>query len=174
MRSLAQKELSGRFFVGVTTTSALDTVEAGAPSLSVFNRFDEAEPAYQGPFDRTSLLEFVDKVSEPLIRQLDLPNLVNLMQSGIPLAMIFSANKDERRAISKDLAGLALKYRNLVNFVTVDAEKHSFLLGHFGLHMHSLPAFVIQTPDDVFPLNPVSEIRFDTVDGFIRQVVPGL
>lgn len=81
MKSLAQKELSNRFFVGVITNSPFtDTVATELPSISVFNIFDDTVPTYEGPFERTAILEFADKVSKPLIRQLDLPNLGDLMK----------------------------------------------------------------------------------------------
>ena len=78
MSSLARQELSGRFFVGVMTDSPfVGTVGATPPFVTVFNVLDETIPTYQGPFERTAVLEFANKVSSPLIRQCDLSSLVS-------------------------------------------------------------------------------------------------
>jgi hypothetical protein len=74
-------------------------------------------------------------------------------QSGLPLAMIFSANDAERKSIASSIDDIAMRYRGKVNFVTVDAEKHSFTLAPLGLDTSRLPAFAIQTNDNVFKLN---------------------
>jgi hypothetical protein len=81
MSSLARQELLGRFFVGVMTDSPFaGTVETTPPFVTVFNVLDETIPTYQGPFERTAVLEFANKVSLPLIRQLDLSSLVSFMK----------------------------------------------------------------------------------------------
>ena len=50
------------------------------PTVTVFNVLDETIPMYQGPFERTAVLEFANKVSSPLIRQFDLSSLVSPMK----------------------------------------------------------------------------------------------
>ena len=81
MSSLARQELSGRFFVGVMTDSPFaGTVGTTPPFVTVFNMLDETIPTYQGPFERTAVLEFANKVSSPLIRQCDLSSLVSFMK----------------------------------------------------------------------------------------------
>src|SRR6266480_4049290 len=78
MSSLARQELSDRFFVGVMTDSPFaGTVGATPPFVTIFNVLDETTPTYQGPFERTAVLEFANKVSSPLIRQSDLSSLVS-------------------------------------------------------------------------------------------------
>lgn len=83
--------------------------------------------------------------------------------------MLFSANEDERKLIAKRLTDIAMQYHNRINFATVDAEKYSFLLGHFGLESDHLPSLIIQTADDAFKFDPGSEITPDAVDRFIKQ-----
>jgi protein disulfide-isomerase A1 len=81
MSSLARQELSGRFFVGVMTDLPFaGTVGTTPPFVTVFNVLDETIPTYQGPFERTAVLEFANKVSSPLIRQFDLSSLVSFMK----------------------------------------------------------------------------------------------
>ena len=92
-------------------------------------------------------------------------------QSGLPLAMVFSADGGERKLLAQSLTGIAMKYRGQVNFATVDAEKQSFFLEHFGLYADYLPAFVIQTADDVFVFKQDSQITADAIDKFIGQTI---
>jgi hypothetical protein len=81
MSSLARQELSGRFFVGVMTDSPFaETAGTTLPFVAAFNGLDETIPTYQGPFERTAVLEFANKVSSPLIRQCDLSSLVSFMK----------------------------------------------------------------------------------------------
>ena len=83
--------------------------------------------------------------------------------------MVFSAYEEERKSLAKSLTGVAMKYQGQVNFATVDAEKQSFFLEHFGLYVDRLPAFVIQTSDDFFIFRQDSQITADAVDEFIKQ-----
>ena len=85
--------------------------------------------------------------------------------------MVFSVDERERKSLAKSLTGIAMKYREQVNFATVDAEKQSFFLEHFGLYADHLPAFVIQTTDDVFIFKQDSQITTDAIDEFIRQTI---
>jgi len=81
MSSLARQELSGRFFVGVMTDSpSADTIGTTPPFVTVFNALDETIPTYHGPFERAAVLEFANKVSSPLVRQMDLSGLVSFMK----------------------------------------------------------------------------------------------
>lgn len=83
--------------------------------------------------------------------------------------MVFSADEGERKFLANSLIGTAMKYRRRVNFATVDAEKHSFFLEHFGLSPDQLPAFVVQTTDDVFKLE--HKITTVALDEFIGQIL---
>jgi len=82
MSSLAKQELSSRFFVGVMTDSPfVNTVGMTTPPfITVFNVLDETMPTYHGPFERTAVLKFANKVSSPLVRQCDLSSLVSFMK----------------------------------------------------------------------------------------------
>jgi hypothetical protein len=83
IRSLAQQELSSRFFVGLMTDSSFaGAIETAAPFLTVFNALDQAIPMYDGPFATDKVLEFANKVSSPLIRQFDTSSLAMFMKVG--------------------------------------------------------------------------------------------
>lgn len=93
------------------------------------------------------------------------------LQSGLPLAMLFSIDEEERKSLANSFTGIAMKYRDQVDFATVNAEKHSFLLKHFNLNLDYLPAFVIQTADEVFKFEQSSPITAHAIDEFIRQAI---
>jgi protein disulfide-isomerase A1 len=92
-------------------------------------------------------------------------------QSGLPLAMVFSSDEKERKSLAKSLTGVAMKYHGKINFATVDAEKHSYFLEFFSLNSNQLPAFTIQTADDIFTFDQDVEITADAIDGFIRRSI---
>ena len=85
--------------------------------------------------------------------------------------MVFSADEGEWKSLAKSLTGIAMKYRGQVNFATVDAEKQPLFLEYFGLYADHLPAFIIQTTDDVFIFKQDSQIIADAIDEFIRQTI---
>ena len=81
LKSLAELELSGRFFVAAMADPPFnDAAEITPPFVTVFNVLDETIPTYHGPFERHAVLEFANKVSSPLIRQFDLSSLVSFMK----------------------------------------------------------------------------------------------
>jgi hypothetical protein len=92
-------------------------------------------------------------------------------QSGLPLAMIFSADDGERKSLAKSLTAVALNFRGQVNFATVDTEKYSYFMEFFGLNSDRLPAFAIQTADEVFTFKQDVKITADVIDVFIRERV---
>ncbi|CRG91311.1 prolyl 4-hydroxylase, beta polypeptide [Talaromyces islandicus] len=174
MNSLAQQELSNLAFVGeIGVDSPLITglaTDRKPPFITVVSALDETTPVYDGPFEKDQLLEFSNKVSSPLIRPLQIDNIIEFMQSGIPLAMIFSVADAERKSIARNITNIAMRYRGKVNFVTVDAEKHSFTLDPLGLDAGSLPAFAIQTNDNVFKLNrDLNKNSHDAIEELIQQ-----
>jgi thioredoxin-like negative regulator of GroEL len=85
--------------------------------------------------------------------------------------MVFSANEGGRKSLTESLTSIAMKYQGQINFATVDVEKQSFVLEYFGLYADHLPAFVIQTTDDVFIFKQDSQITADAIDEFIRQTL---
>lgn len=85
MQSLADQELSDRFFVGVVADSSFtDATGTTPPFLTVFNGLDESTPTYQGLIERTAVLSFANKVSSPLIRRFDSSSLVSFMKVKAP------------------------------------------------------------------------------------------
>jgi hypothetical protein len=84
MNSLARQELSKFAFIGeVGEDSPLLTGLATSrklPFITVFSALDETTPVYDGPFEKNQLLEFSRKISSPLIRPLQLDNIVDFMQ----------------------------------------------------------------------------------------------
>lgn len=94
MDALAEQDLSGRFFMGVTTKPLFDeAVGASPPFLATFNVLDETVPTYQGPFERTAVLEFANHVASPLIREFDTSSIVTFMKINVfKLSIQFASN----------------------------------------------------------------------------------
>lgn len=191
MASLAKEELAEDFFVGVMSGAQSGT---NKPFITVYNVRDETTPKYDGPFEKKAILHFASLVSQPLIRQFDMSTLVSFMkvsyfvicllidpafhltsvQSALPIGMMYSANEDERHSLAASLSNVAMKYREKVNFATVDAIKNSFALEPMGLKPDELPTFVIQANDEIYKLDPGVTITSEAIDEFIKRTLfPG-
>lgn len=85
--------------------------------------------------------------------------------------MIFSEDEAERSNVAVSLKDVAWKYRDRVNFVTVDAANHGFLVEPLGLRLGEYPAFSVQTRDNVFPFDQSKEITMTEVDEFLRNAL---
>ena len=84
--------------------------------------------------------------------------------------MIFSASEAERKSIANRIIDIVIRYQGKVNFVTVDAVKHSFTLAPLGLDPTDLPALVIQTTDNVFKLSQgLARAPHDAINDLIQQ-----
>ncbi|RAO73181.1 uncharacterized protein BHQ10_009193 [Talaromyces amestolkiae] len=171
MASLAKEELAEDFFVGVMSGAQSGT---NKPFITVYNVRDETTPKYDGPFEKKAILHFASLVSQPLIRQFDMSTLVSFMKSALPIGMMYSANEDERHSLAASLSNVAMKYREKVNFATVDAIKNSFALEPMGLKPDELPTFVIQANDEIYKLDPGVTITSEAIDEFIKRTLfPG-
>ncbi|EED12129.1 protein disulfide-isomerase, putative [Talaromyces stipitatus ATCC 10500] len=164
--SLANEELAEDFFVGVIPDAESTRKDS---LITVFNVLDETTPKYHGPFEKHAILRFASLVSQPLIRQFDMSSLVSFMKSGLPIGMIYSANEDERKLIAQALSNVAMGYRGKVNFATVDAIKNSFALEPMGLKLDQLPAFVIQTDENIYKFSPGERITPEAIDAFVKE-----
>jgi Thioredoxin-like domain len=85
--------------------------------------------------------------------------------------MIFSVDETERKLLASTLAPVAMTFRGQANFATVDAQSHAFLLEPLGLSGDQLPAFVLQTSDEIYHFNPNTTINSAAVDKFIKQAL---
>ena len=94
---------------------------------------------------------------------------ITRLQSGLPIGILYSAIENERKTIAASLFDVAIKYRGKVNFATVDAIKNPFTLEPMGIQPDQLPAFVIQTNEDVFKFGPGLTITSEALDMFIRN-----
>lgn len=87
---------------------------------------------------------------------------------------MFSAHEGERKTLAQDLVDVALKYWGQVNFATLDAAKHPFFLQPFGLQDDQLPAFAIQTDNDIVILEQQSLSFAEAVDELIGRTLQSM
>jgi Thioredoxin-like domain len=94
------------------------------------------------------------------------------LQSGIPLALIFSSHAEERRSIAQSLSSIALERKGELHFATVDANRLGFLAEPLAVDLQRLPAFVIYTPgDESFRFDQNLQITPDAIERFIGSVL---
>ncbi|MDA4133164.1 MAG: hypothetical protein OK454_08595 [Thaumarchaeota archaeon] len=103
------------------------------------------------------------------------PHLTSNVQTGRPLALLFSPSEAERTRLAQALVDVALTYKGHINFATADATKLAFLAQPMGLTPGKWPGFAIHTGDeDAEPMafDQSQDITAEAVARFIRLSLP--
>ena len=90
--------------------------------------------------------------------------------------MYFLAEKaEEREAYVEAMRPVAKKYKEYLNFVTVDAGEYAELTSPLGLPPAVFPALAVQNPafGQVFPYAPGASITPFAVEAFVMEIVQG-
>ncbi len=84
-------------------------------------------------------------------------------------------SSEERDSYVDSMRPVAKKYREFLNFVTVDANEYGDLTQPLGLPELTFPALAVQNPvyGQVFPYPPGAEITPEAVDGFVIAISQG-
>lgn len=81
----------------------------------------------------------------------------------------------ERAAYVESIRPVAKKYKEFLNFVTVDANEYEDLTRPLGLPDWTFPALAVQNPvySQVFPFPSGGKITPETVEGFVIDISQG-
>jgi protein disulfide-isomerase A1 len=103
------------------------------------------------------------------------PKTDSAFQDGIPLGYIFTVTSDERARLSKMVEPLAKKYKDKIQFGTVDVETFGSLADDLHLENNHWPAFAIREPvtNLRFPLNDCQELSEQKLDKFLADFMNG-
>ena len=76
---------------------------------------------------------------------------------------------------SREFTQLAKKYREYLNFVTIDAVEYAYMAPALGLNVEVFPALAVQNPmmGQVFPFDQTRDITPEAAEGFILDIVQG-
>ncbi len=163
-------------FGGVHDSDVAEAEGVKAPAIVLYKSFDEGKSVFPGKkFDADAITEFAKTAATPLIGEIGPETYAGYMDSGLPLAYIFSETPEERAELGKTLKPIAEKYKGKVNFGTLDAKSFGAHAGNLNLKTDKFPSFAIQDikNNKKFPFDQETEITHDAIAKFVDDFSAG-
>lgn len=106
---------------------------------------------------------------------MDSNDLTPHLQPGKSLVYYLAGTPQERDAYVESTRPVAKKYREFLNFVTVDANEYGDLTLPLGLPDGAFPALAVQNPvyGQVFPYPSDAKITPEAVEAFVIDISQG-
>ena len=97
------------------------------------------------------------------------------LEAGKSLIYILAVAPSERLQYQSLFKPLAKKYREYINFVTVDAVVYAHMAPGLGLDAGKFPALALQNPmfGQVFPFERSRHISVEEVESWVLKIVGG-
>lgn len=165
-----------RFTFGLSTDVRPTNAEnVPVPSIICYKASENERTVFSGEWRLKSLETFVETSTVPLIGELTRRNEIKYLQAGKSLIYAFAITSSERLHYQSLLKSLAKKYKEYINFVTVDAVEYAHMAPGLGLEEGRFPALVLQNPmfGQVFPFDAGSGISEEAVEGWVLDIVAG-
>jgi hypothetical protein len=94
-------------------------------------------------------------------------------QAGLPLLHLFisTPSGSDHSSLLSLLKPIAERYKNALNFATIDASKYGFFAKALNLATDKFPAFVIEdtVSGDTAPFDQDEEITGQKIEGFVQK-----
>jgi protein disulfide-isomerase A1 len=144
---------------------------SGIDALEKFLETATAPPI--GEFTRRNELKYM-KASLVLLSSKPF-QLIIQSQAGKSLVYYFALNPQDLDNYRAALKPLAKKFKEYLNFVTVDAVEYGHMLPALGLRDSGFPALAVFNPmyGQAFPYDQEKEITPEVVQSFVMDIVQG-
>ncbi|KIX93014.1 uncharacterized protein Z520_11287 [Fonsecaea multimorphosa CBS 102226] len=165
-----------QFVFGITNDKRLAEKENIAfPSIIAYKTDVGDQEVLQGSVTRSAIEKFILEAGKPLIDELTRRNEISYMSSHKLLAYVFVTNEADRTRFRRTLHPVAKKYKDYVNFVTVDGDEYGHMAASLGLHRGHYPSFTVYSAwkDQVFPYPAVKRIEADSIEAFLLEILHG-
>jgi protein disulfide-isomerase A1 len=144
----------------------------GPSGIDVLERFLETATAPSiGEFTRRNELKYMkaSSLSFPTKSQLTIE-----IKAGKSLVYYFAPTSQDRETYRESLKPLAKKFKEYLNFVTVDAVEYGHMLPALGIQDTGSPALAVFNPmyGQAFPYDQ-KKITPETVESFVMDIVQG-
>ncbi|CAO3649816.1 unnamed protein product [Cunninghamella echinulata] len=171
---LANK-LRDDYIFGLVTDDALAKEEGVKefPSLVLYRKFDDERiELASGSGDEWQ--SFIKDNSLPILDQISGENFATYMETGLPLAYIFTDNADDHDKLDEIIRPVAKAFKGKVSFAHIDASLYGGHARNVGLKEGEWPSFAIQNLKTAakYPLQ-VAEITTDAVQDFLERFTKG-
>ncbi|KAF8848341.1 hypothetical protein BDZ45DRAFT_681286 [Acephala macrosclerotiorum] len=145
------------------------------PSIVCLKPGEGEQEVLSGQAGIDAMEKFIETATAPTIGEFTRRNEMKYMKAGKSLVYFFAATPTERDAYKASLKPVAKKYKEYLNFVTVDAVEYGHMLPALGHVKGSLPAVSVFNPiyGQVFPFAKGNKVSAESVEGFVMDIVQG-
>jgi len=150
--------------------------DATAPAIILYRSFDEPMAMYKGDAtDAAALSAFIKAERVPLIDDIGPENYGTYVESGLPLAFIFSKFDDTKAPLGKIFEPVAKEFKGKINFCFIDADQFGAHAENLALTKQEWPAFAINKIEAKlnYPFDQSKEITTEAISAFVAGVVDG-
>jgi protein disulfide-isomerase A1 len=183
-----------KFTFGLVADKSLAQAEnLQVPSVVVHKLREGEQEVLPGPSGIDALEKFLETATAPPIGEFTRRNELKYMKASLALlsSKIFQLNLQSQAGKSlvyyfahkpqdldnyrETLKPLAKKFKEYLNFVTVDAAEYGHMLPALGLQDTGAPALAVFNPmyGQVFPHDQKKKITPGVVEGFVMDIVQG-
>jgi protein disulfide-isomerase A1 len=170
------EKLRDTFLFGASNDAELAKAEGVTlPAIVLYKEFDEGKSIFSEALDAEAIEKFAKTSAIPLIGEVGPETYAGYMETGLPLAYIFSDTEEGRASIAKSLKPIAEKHRGAVAFATIDAKAFGAHAANLNLKADQWPAFAIQDTvnNKKFPYDQEKEITAELIGKFVDDFVSG-
>ena len=177
-KSLAARNYH-RFSFGLASNVRLAKAEnVPIPSIVAYHHSEGGKEFFSGDWQLKTLAEFVERAATPLIGELTRRNELKYLQAGKSLLYLFASTSSERSHYQEILKPLAKKYKDYINFVTIDALEYAHMAPGLGLKEGAVPALALLNPmfGQVFPFQAEQggkKIDLEVLEEWMLDIVGG-
>lgn len=162
------------------------------PSVVVYKWKEGEQEVLAGPLGVDALETFLQTATAPSIGEFTRRNEMKYMkasshyfihrsrltmraQARKSLVYYFAHTSQDRDLYSESLKPLAKRFKEYLNFVTVDAVEYGHMLPALGLQDTGAPALAVYNPiyGQAFPHDQKKKITPETVESFVMDIVQG-
>lgn len=165
-----------RFSFGITSNVRLADLEGvGVPSIVCYKPTEGEREIFSDEWGWKALEAFVETATAPLIGEFTRRNEIKYLRAGKSLIYTFYTSASERAHYQSLLKPLAKKYKEYINFVTIDAVEYAHMAPGLGLEPREFPALVLQNPmfGQVFPFESRRAMSVEEVERWVLNIVAG-
>jgi len=155
-------------------TFGLRTVpETTRPGIKCQNNVDGLAHQLPSLDNVAEVASFVKACGEPLVGELNRRTELSLLKASKSLVHYFTSSEEDREVYVAGIRTLASRYREYLNFVTVDTNEYPDMVATVGHRRGASGVLAVQNPHSwqAFPLPEGTKITADVVEQFLNDII---
>ncbi|KAI8075220.1 thioredoxin-like protein [Gongronella butleri] len=174
----AGNKLRDNYVFGVVTDKEVAKAQGVEqfPSLVLYRQFDEPTVELKGAEavkENGDIEAFLKDHSLPLLDQISGENFSQYMETGLPLAYIFTDNEEDHAKLDAVVRPIAQKYKGKVSFAHLDAKLYGGHANNVGLKEGQWPALAIQNLETAAKFPYTGELTTEAFGEYVDKFVAG-